>query len=373
VRPFVTELDEFAVRYLKQTGDISFPGELHEDMKARFCEDLVFCSSLTLRTFGENAPLAMLCNWFGPGVVRDLLRDGVLEFVLWDVVVTQITNNIPGLLPLQSGTLTSPVHSDPEVSAVSGLQYLLSGIAAGDRRRLIKAVCDRTRCVSGSLVKESVEFAHVGYGDGLFEPVGLDGRKPLTELNHSEKQQLAKIAASCLNLGFLTENENDPHRQREMWQLLDQRLLMIPGRSEEITRAAAAILKLERFPSLYDLVRTGQLDACEIPRIRSSKDSRKFRRWLANASADGDSDAICQEYVREISAENRLTSHTWFRVVEVMGIGALSVAFGETDLSVLIGAAGLTALDHIIVDKLLSGWTPRRFIEEQIKTRVDRR
>ena len=371
VRPFVTELDDFASRYLKQKKATPISVDLHNQIRARVCEDLVFCSTLTVRTFGENVPLAMLCNWFGPGKVLDLLREGALEFVLWDATVTRIATTIPGMYPLQTGRLTSPIHSDPEVSAMAGLEYLRDSLPRRHKRRLIAAACDRTRCVSNSLVAESVEFAHKGFEEGLFAHLGLPGDRPITELENEEKQKLAGIAASCLNLAFVADNENDFHRQHDTWEVLDRRLSMIPSRSDEVTRAASEVLRLECFPSLYDLVRTGQLDVREIPQIRASADSRQFRKWLADAISDETSKDICQEYVATLSSEQRIANRTWFRTVEVMLMGGLSVSPGATQLSAFIVAAGLTALDHIIVDKLLSGWTPRRFIERQIGDRVN--
>ena len=129
-------------------------------------------------------------------------------------------------------------------------------------------------------------------------------------------------------------------------------------------KAANEVLRIERFPSLFDLVRTRRLAVGDIPALRRSNDSKRFRAWLAQATQDDEFDEICQAYVDAVTNAKGLGDRNWFRALRLVSLGGLSVVLGPTPLSAFLSAMGLTALDHVVVDKLVAGWSPKRFIEQ---------
>jgi hypothetical protein len=94
----------------------------------------------------------------------------------------------------------------------------------------------------------------------------------------------------------------------------------------------------------------------------------KFREWLSKVPDDKN---IIGEYYRETTKETFVdklpVKTTRFMIFE--GIGITLDVMGAGGVGTAI-ATGLSALDNFVLDKLLQGWKPNHFIENNLKPKI---
>ena len=143
------------------------------------CEQLLIHDGLAFKVYGENIPLAILINTFGVKGVENLLEEGAIEFLLWNPGVTYAIDDIPGIYPLQSmSKFTSSVHSDPEASIKSGLEFLRVPLPRRMRRHITRRALKDIKYLL-KISKDATDFGHKGYNDNLFQEFGLPKKKNL--------------------------------------------------------------------------------------------------------------------------------------------------------------------------------------------------
>ncbi|MGA2539513.1 MAG: hypothetical protein ABSF53_26135 [Terracidiphilus sp.] len=115
-----------------------FPVRLKEQ-KASIFEQLLLFDKISFKVHGENILVPFLMSQLGQDAFEALLDQDAIGFTLWTPVVTHLVEDTPGVVALQSGTLSSPAHSDPEKSIELGLKWMSKQqLFPGARRRLIK-------------------------------------------------------------------------------------------------------------------------------------------------------------------------------------------------------------------------------------------
>lgn len=96
----------------------------------------------------------------------------------------------------------------------------------------------------------------------------------------------------------------------------------------------------------------------------------EFKGWLAGQDPDAN---LVSEYVKEIEKKSKFDKlpgkSTRFVIFSGLGLAVDVVATGG--LGTAIGL-GVSALDTFYLDKLLKGWKPNQFIEEEIKPLLEK-
>jgi len=367
------ELDGFARRYLV-TGTEPFSSadvaKRYEEVRFRVANVLLRHQGVAFRVFGENIPLAVLIDLFGVRGVEALLEQKALQFVLWTSMVTFFVDDMPDLKlnPLQSGYHTSLVHADPEESAASGLKWLKNQPPRKERRRLIRKITEAYKTIPRSLAEHAARFGHEGYEANMFEPLGLPRAKELGDLNKAEREKLATFGDECMELSILSANQYDT---------LDSYNLAVLNRVEfDNLRHARAIeelmdvlFKVEKVPRFDELIREGLIDISQVPDIRASSDSIKFRDWIAAISGAVDAETITKEYISAIIRGKSRLDEGGLKLLRTTVVLVLHAIAGFT-LSPSIGAATSTAiglLDAYVLSAISKGWSPRHFFEKDIE------
>jgi hypothetical protein len=115
------------------------------------------------------------------------------------------------------------------------------------------------------------------------------------------------------------------------------------------------LFALNDIPDIRPAISAGELGFDEVWKLRNSKNAREFREWLAKADPK-DADQLVKLYISALKKQPFISS-----------LPARAVRFIITSLvSVLAPAIGVAAgaADSFLVERMLSGYSPRFFIDE---------
>lgn len=119
----------------------------------------------------------------------------------------------------------------------------------------------------------------------------------------------------------------------------------------------------------------------KIPRLRTSRDAAAFRSWLAQLSDTTDVEEVSREYISAVTKSNTFWETHKGKLLKTLVVSTLGVAAGSALAGVEGALAGialskimeqavdiaLDLLDAYILDGLEKGWTPKDFIDRQLK------
>ncbi|MCK5099516.1 MAG: hypothetical protein KAR45_15520 [Desulfobacteraceae bacterium] len=115
--------------------------------------------------------------------------------------------------------------------------------------------------------------------------------------------------------------------------------------------------------SLRETVNSRKIDLDEL--LEVLKNSQRFKKWIIGVDPDQD---LIKNYYAEVTKKTAVDklpgkSVRWFIFT---GAGLIADAIATGGIGTAVGI-GLGALDTLYLDKLISGWKPNQFIEEDVK------
>lgn len=121
--------------------------------------------------------------------------------------------------------------------------------------------------------------------------------------------------------------------------------------------------------SLRKAVNDGDVSFADV--LRLVEKAGRFREWLDNQPAEAD---LAREFYKAAIAKTwveKLPGKT-FRWAVFSGLGLMADSqMGSGNLATL-GAQGLSALDTFVLDKLIGGWKPNQFINQDLLPLIQR-
>lgn len=189
---FNTDLNSFSRKYLFKSNrltpyeELLFPLKYLQILASLFEQFLLF-EKISFKVYGENAPLAILINELGIKQVEELIEEKKLEFVLWTTMVTYNVDEIKGVLPLQHGTLTSPVHSDPEESIRLGLNMLKKYPDRKIRRMIQQIFQNIYKIPDKYFSRDAAKLVINAYNSNKLEDIGMPNEKDIQKLLVKER------------------------------------------------------------------------------------------------------------------------------------------------------------------------------------------
>ena len=115
--------------------------------------------------------------------------------------------------------------------------------------------------------------------------------------------------------------------------------------------------------SIREAYNSGQLDLRTVLKVIYEAD--KFKEWLAKQDIDSD---LIKQYYKEITKDT-LFDHLPAKSVRwsiFTGLGIVSDQFITGGLGTAAGVS-LSLLDAFVLDKLIKGWRPNQFVEENLE------
>lgn len=370
---FVKGLNDFSSKYLKNLNPLP-PQVIVEELylKSKISEFLILHDKLSFKVFGENVPLIMLINWFGTDGVLELFKQNALEFVLWTPMIGYIepTNDIKGIDPLVCGNQVSDIHCKPIVSAKEGFKWIKGNERPSKKtqKKIIRQVRKNTIVPPKSLPNDALSVAKF-YRD--------EYKPKKTVLTISERKELSGIAEESIELSIAAEHEYSFWNQETKWNVLSKKFDYY-SKANIIHKKTSNILKLEGIPDISKLVSVNKIPTNDIPNLRMTDDTKKFRAWIHASSPQTDFESVSQEYVKTLRAKYGFTGSKWFKPVRIASFMTLGGLIGVASGDMTIGALGsvfsgmlsdivTSTIDQYIFEGIISGWKPQNFIEKSIR------
>lgn len=383
---FNQSLNNFARKYLVKGNEYLikdpnlFPLEYQKEIGG-FGEQLLIHDTVSFKIYGENIPLSILINTFGIKGTEELLEQDAIRFMLWNPGVTYFVDDIPGLLPLQSMVhSTSSVHSDPEASIASGLNFLREPIPRRMRRDLTRKVAKKYQVPPEKLSRDAVEFGHTGYKQNLFAEMGLPHAKELTELSREEREKLCNLATQCLDISLLSMYQYSTYNSFDLLKLNRSHFVSLKD-AKAVERVVDTVFEIENVPDFVMMISKGMLDIKEIPKFRKTKGSKQFRTWIDKVSQYDDKSDITKEYIDSVLNDKSFFQTPLGKLTRTMGVttlgavvgGAMAGPVGAISGTVVSNATdvGISLFDSYVLDNILKGWTPRHYIDKKIRPLVE--
>ncbi len=377
---FTGQMNDFCRRYLIKSNEHLVPNSKLFETEYRMTlntigEMLLYYDGIALRVYGENIPLALLINNFGIKGVEELLEQEALQFVLWTPSVTYLVDDIPGVHPLQSGAVTSECHSNPEVSAELGLNFLRNKPPRSVRRNLIRKVVKKYKVPPNTLSAEAVKFGHDGYEANLFSDLGLQKKKNITELNQDERKRLCHLATVCLELAVLGEYKYISFNNEELAEIQYKEEMRLKD-ANILKGYSDTIFEVEKAPNFCKMIQEDIIKLSDIPRIRNTHNAKRFRSWINNLPYSADKQEVIREYLYATIGVKSFWETNQGKFIKMIGImsatsilgGAINGFTGAT-VGALAGPIvdfGINVFDTYYLDNLLKGWKPKNYFDYDI-------
>lgn len=372
------ELNELCKNYLAHVNTINTSKfiEDHEKVVNKISEHLLYHDGVAISVYGENIPVCVLINTYGLKGLEELLEQKAIQFVLNTSIVTYNVDEIKGVNPIQSGYLSSKVHSDPEESATLGLKWLKKPLIRRDRRALIRKLIKNYYIMPPNIAQNAAEFGHEGYESNLFNELGLPNIKPLTELSLNERKSLCQLTSECMEIALLSHFNFNSFNSYNLYKLKMEETKRI-NKVKAIELNTNELFRIENLPNFKELLESRVIEYSDIPRIRANRNSIKFRNWIEQTTSTVDANEIAKEYIDAITNSRKASetvSGKLLKTITVTGVSAMAgtaVAGGVGTISGgflgLCSSLGISLLDAYLLDGLLKGWNPRFFFDKEIR------
>lgn len=355
----------------------------HTAVQAEYSEHLLRHEGVVFHLYGENIPLVLLLNSFGVKGVEALIEQKAIQFALWTPMVTYMVSDVKGIDPLQSGALNSPSHSDPEESIKSGLQWKRDKLNSSDEATLIKKLRDSYVLPHKNFADKAARFGVEGYKANKFQNLGLPNEKDVRSLTVEERSQLCTLATESMDLAFMAQCGLDSYDSFRLLELTRTEITALQ-KAKRVQKAEDQIFEIEGIPSIASLVMAKKLDVSQIPKIRSSSHSEKYRKWLYELAGNEDATKIGKEYIDAITSPGFFDSVTG-KVVKSLcvsgfsaGVGALvagpvgaTVGFAGSKVTEALVDPAISLFDELFLDGLLRGWSPRHYFEKEVRPAIN--
>lgn len=120
--------------------------------------------------------------------------------------------------------------------------------------------------------------------------------------------------------------------------------------------------------AIREAVNSGHIDLDELLKVLQK--AKRFKEWIVKVHPDAN---LIQNYYEEVTKKTLLDKlpgkTTRWAVFTGLGLTADAIATGG--VGTLAGVA-LGALDTFYIDKLISGWKPNQFIEDDVRKLIDK-
>lgn len=367
-------------------AEVSLFERRHDDIIASLCEQLLLFDKVSFKVYGENIPLAVLFNHLGVKNLEQLVEEEAIEFVLWTPLLTYTLTDIPGLLPLQSGSLTSPVHSNPDESIKLGFEWLAQ--AKRPKRDVRRALQNRIRKLykvpEDHFSRNAANLVIDAYKSNKLAKFGMPNDWDIVRLPVDQRKRLCDFADSVLETTILSQFGYSSFQKYENFVLSTSTFARIQA-ALQMKENIGKVCEIEHIPDLKSLFLDKKLDISSLLKLRSKSDSIKFRKWLHAVSTDQDAKDITKEYIDSLVDSKGFFETRKGKLVKTLSLYSLSVGVGSLVAGIpgtLIGGSlakmiepaadlGLDLIDTYYLDGMLRGWNPRLFIDKLRNTISD--
>lgn len=385
-------LTVFSTEFNHIARSATFPGEpralspeqiaqAYGTLRADIFEQLLLFDKVNFKVYGENAMLPPLISLFGMKAFEELLEQDAIGFTLWTPTVLFLESNIEGIDGLLHGSLNSKPHSDPAESIELGLKCLRDPLPRPMRRALTKKLVKTYRQPNAQLSGLAVGLTKSAYKSGKLERAGVQtSGRPIDSLLRTDKLILQKCADRLLEYRFLIDSGMTSFSDYEFFSFFRDTAEKVRA-AESVTRNFGQLTTVEEVPDLKALIKQISDPYQRLPKLRSTRNALRFRKWIVKASLYGNP-SIKESYLDALQEGLGFFETRAGRTIKSIAICSLGFVAGRmvggmadamlggataSVLSPYIDKATDIAWDQIdehLLQGLTKGWTPRMFFND---------
>jgi len=340
-------------------------------------EQLMLFDKINLKVFGENILVPVLINTFGLEGFEALIEQDAVSFTLWTPLVTFMTTEIPGLIPLQSGNLSTPAHCNPEQSIELGYQWMPKQLPRRVRRGLTKKLMKIYEMPPPELAAAAVSRALSAHKSGKLGKIGFKPQMPVEELGVTDRRLLCEYATQTLEYTYMLQRDMTSFSNYSYFGLLRDTATKV-DLGTALTGNFSKLAILEGFPDFKALLAQIENPFGKLPELRARARAVKFRKWLASMSCPGNTTPISKAYIDAVADAQGFFETKKGRFVKSVALTSIGMAVGGAAGGVA-GAMGgaaiakflepaadfsLDLIDEFALNGLTKGWTPKMFFDD---------
>jgi hypothetical protein len=226
------------------------------------------------------------------------------------------------------------------------------------------------------IAQDTVQITTSAFNSGKLKSMGFDpNEKSIGHLSLPDRKLLADCSNDLLEYRYLLSQQMTALSEFKYFSFFSDSVARIKSTCQ-ILADFGELSKLNEFPDLQKAYSTIPDAMKRLPKIRSGRDARNFRRWLADTTA-GDA-KICTEFMNSIQNPKSVFDSRkgkFIKSVAMTGIGTglgavLDQGLGGFAAGAIISKIaepaldlGLDLLDEYLLSKLTKGWQPRMFFD----------
>ncbi|WP_156110384.1 glycine zipper family protein [Brevibacillus thermoruber] len=194
-------------------------------------------------------------------------------------------------------------------------------------------------------------------------------------MKQDERSLLCFLATQCLELTILSMYQYCTYNSFDLLKLNRSEFNSLKN-ANAVERVVETVFDIEEIPDFATMISKGMLDIKDIPKFRQTKGARQFRSWIDKVSHHTDKSDITREYIDAIVNSKGFFQTKGGKLLRTLGLTALGAVVGQQAGPIgafsgaVVGTAidlGLSLFDSYILEGITKGWTPRHYIEKQIK------
>jgi hypothetical protein len=191
---------------------------------------------------------------------------------------------------------------------------------------------------------------------------------------HAGRQAILQIASANHFLLLLADAEATHLRAGpiagEVLHSKLERVLPPELRSSGLTQ----LLALKDLPSISAAINLGQITFKDVAEMRRTRNAQRFREWLqANVGGENQGEAV-KAYLAALEQAGKTalpTKIARFVLSSTAAVGLELIVSSMAGVGAGVGAGvALGAFDAFLVDRLMDGWTPGMFLDEELGARL---
>lgn len=361
------------------------------------------------RIVANQAILAQLINYFGVERLLVMIQEELLDITYTDSIVVIITTTKGNVQYHDAVECSLPQHTYQDE-----LRKICVTVAGktGKGRRLAQRIQDKIRVVQHDhiilegarksildqdyvrsateivireLVPEIGEIAGMSFqtektSDGIVVATNINFPALNAQYHRRIPPEHSSITPALIlshlldlekELYFTSTSLSELVSSQLSAKLAEKKIDYILART---TRSREALSHFSAFllgdaKALREAVNSKQVDLDDL--VSVLRKSKRFKNWIVGVNPDAD---LVKSYYDEVTREtivDKLPAKS-IRWALFTGLGLAADAIVTGGLGTLTGLA-LGALDTFYVDKIISGWKPNQFIEEDVKELITKR
>lgn len=365
-------------------------------------ESLIFYRKVCL--IASSSTLGVLFKLIPPLQVLRLMQQGVLEIHFSESAKAVFsTNPYPGIQKYSLGAFSFP-GGDLETQATAAVRQAMgktgqSRVAASQFCKLIRPSDQNTfndylflnelkvaeivvpevsalvrKLAPNYTQSEPIKFSIEGQSSGfivktnlVFDAINSEYHKMVSPAHSTVTeayilaliQKARESAYLAAKLG--SELVADPVESCILESHLDE-VIAARSRSENEIDSFAHLI-LDAGKPIREMINSGRVDFAEV--LKVVERSAKFREWASGQATDANLvTALYQKTIQDTWIEKLPSKSVRFALFTGGGI-ALDALVGSGGIAT-VASVGLGAFDNFLVDKLVGGWKPHHFVEQDL-------